>query len=151
MTKTEFVFKLSNQIHFHKGGDVVYIDKIILKAPSAKNRHYTTRLRQTFTQAIKDMTQTETSNKSSTEKPQAKTNIDGISVIAFLMMSKIDLNICYDDFKEILLNGCAFVDKDAPFNELLYEQLVDDDLELMLGEYIANFLIPSWTKQMMKP
>lgn len=148
MSKTEFIFKLTNQIQFHKGGDVVYIDKIILKAPSAMNRHYTTRLRQTFTQAIKDMTSTEQQTK--VEKTQTKANIDGVSVIAFLMMSKVDLNSCYDDFKEILLNGCAFVDKDSPFNEMLYDQLIDDDLELMLGEYIANFLIPSWTKQMMK-
>lgn len=148
MSKTEFIFKLTSNIQFHKGGDVVYLDKIILKAPSSRNRHYTTKLRQTFTQAIKDMTSTEQSSK--VEKTQTKANIDGVSVIAFLMMSKIDLNNCYDDFKQILLNGCAFVDKDSPFNEMLYDQLIDDDLELMLGEYIANFLIPSWTKQMMK-
>jgi len=55
MIKTEFIFKLNDKIFYHKDGDVVYVDKLILKAPSTKNRRNTNRIRQAMMQAIKEI------------------------------------------------------------------------------------------------
>jgi len=96
------------------------------------------------------MTSQNTQIKNNEETIIGINNIDGKSVCTILMMSKVDINDCQDDFKEILLGNCCFVDKDMPLNEMMYNQISDDDINLLLGEYIANFLIPSWMKQMMK-
>jgi hypothetical protein len=146
MIKTEFEFNLTSPVEYHKGGDSIPCHILVLHAPSYKNRKYTTKLKQSFMRAIKDMQKT---NEPVAAQEQSN-DIDGVGVAGLLLMSDVDLNECYEDFKMILLHGGAFVEPDIPMTDLHFNQLMDDDLELLLGEYIANFLIPSWMTQTMK-
>lgn len=148
MKKIEFEFNLSVPIKHHKGGESVDCSKLILRAPSANDRRQTTRLKQLFMRAIQS-TQKNFADQQPIKQKKEQTKLDGVSVTGLLLMSDIDLMECYDQLKIILLNNCAFIENEKPITEFHFNQLADDDLELLLGEYIANFLIPSWMEKMM--
>jgi hypothetical protein len=152
MIKDEIEFKLVKPILHHKGGESIECKVLILHAPSAANRKYTTRLKQAFMRAINSMNQGKGNEAPSNQDAvdEAKKELTGVNVCGLLLMSDIDLNECYENLKEILLNGTAFIDKEKIMSKMHFEQLCDEDIELILGEYIANFLIPSWMRQAMK-
>ena len=148
--KDEVEYELKKSISHPKQGDAVAINKIFLHCPSASNRFYTTKLKQAFMRAIQSMDKGRSDAPQQAPTDAGLNEIDGIQVAALLMMSMVDLNDCYDDLKEILIHGGAFLEPGKPLGLMHFEQLCDDDLELILGEYIANFLIPSWMMQAMK-
>lgn len=151
MKKTEFEFKLTTPINHHKGGDSIACDTIILRAPSFNHRRNTIKLKQLFMRAVNTIQKNVASQDASKQKQQ-KTELDGTAVAGLLLMSDIDLMECIEQFKEIILKDnrpCAFIENEKLMTKMHFDQLSDDDLELMLGEYIANFLIPSWMEKMM--
>jgi hypothetical protein len=148
MKKTEFKFILNSPITHHKAGDTAECTSLRLVAPSYKNRQYTAQLTQTFMRAMKGMEGSGQKNKKeqdTKDDPFTRENI-----IAMLLMSDIDICTAYDNLKNVLLHEGCFLENDKQMTKTHFEQLVDEDLQLLLGDYIANFLIPSWMIEMMQ-
>jgi hypothetical protein len=72
--------------------------------------------------------------------------IDGEAIMLMLTMSDINVGELIDCFKQLLFSGICFVDGKEPFVAFHYEQMDMRDTEILLGEYIKHFLLPSQMK-----
>ena len=146
--KTEFTFNLSEPIEIAKDGKTEPCDKLLLRAPAFIHRKYSLRIKQSFLRAINNLPKTE---QKADEVKSADEAITAESIAGLLLMSDIDIIKVFDDFEALLLSkGICFVSTDKVMTERHYEQLADEDIDLLLGEYIVNFLIPSWMRRQMK-
>lgn len=150
--KKEFVYKLSKPLGVHKKGEKIFINEVLLKAPSVKLYKYRIVLKQVVLSAIqaqqermniksKDL-EVENDNHTDTEGPSQE---DGILLMVYGYKRTEEIEYLFDAFKNLLINGCGIVDE-LIFTSAMFEQLDSDDLDGMLGAYIINFIMPSWTK-----
>jgi hypothetical protein len=152
LKKKEFSFTLKNKVSYHHKGQEIFTDKITLKVLSKKTRHIANGLKQCFFRAMKSMQNSEAAERQSKTLATDKNPIellDGPAVCMALMMSDIDINIPLGHFKAIL-HKCAYLDDEGKFSDISYSEIDPDDVEILMGEYVANFLIPSWVAKAMK-
>lgn len=134
----DFAYDLKATINYHASGENKEATAVILSAPSNKQRRAAARLKQFFFQAIKDLKSEDQSTGDDGKKPK------GSDIVALLMMSDVDIDDVHESFKDILTTGCAMIDGATSLTSLHYESLSYEDTEEMLGEYLVNFLIPSF-------
>jgi hypothetical protein len=145
--KAEFEFTLDIPISHHKQGDTEDCSMLILRAPSYKNRKASIKLKQGFMRALKSL-EGSGGNQTSKNKQSDENPFTSESIIAALFMSNVDLNDILDDFEQLLLHGCCFIPPEIQFTNFHYRQISPDDITRLLGEYIENFMIPSWMIQL---
>lgn len=148
MQKTEFEFILDTPISHHKSGDTEDCSTLILRAPSYKNRKVTIRLKQGFMRALKSLEGSDNSQAKKNKQDDVNP-FTAEAIIAALFMSDVDLNDILDDFETLLIHGCCFIPPETQLAKHHYSQISPDDVTRLLGEYIENFLIPSWMIQLM--
>jgi len=154
--KKEFEFILNEELDYSDSGDAKKTKRLILRAPANIHRNETFRLRQGL---LKGMTEAQARLKSSTTEEitnnnQNQTNeiddeIDGQGILTGLFMSDIDMVEYMALFERLLLNGCCIVDGKINLTDGILKKISIDDEERLLGEYIANFIFPSWMKNQM--
>ena len=144
--KSEFTFKLIKPLSYHDGGNSEAIAKeLILKAPSNRQRRQTAILKQGFFRALKDL---QDSRQDSSEVSDESGGISGTEVLGVIMMSKVNFADYQDTFRELLLNDIAFLADREKLKSHTYDDMSDEDSEKLMGEYIANFLLSSWMKNL---
>jgi len=148
MQKIEFDFKLDTPINYHKGGSEEECKMLLLRAPSYKNRKTTIKLKQNFMRALKSLEGSDADQKKKT-KQSNENPFTAEAIIAALFMSDVDLNDILDDFEILLTHGCCFIPPEVQLIGQHYNQISENDLTRLLGEYIENFLVPSWMTQLM--
>ncbi len=153
--KSEVVIQLSDKITVQKSGEQLFSNKITLKAPSAVHMIKLCSIKQivmsAFKTAVAGAVGAATTQVSQT-KQQIDTNIsdaDQVITVLYMNTSSEEIICIMNDFKELLFAGCGLVE-DVVVTEYVLSQLLVKDIELLLGEYIVNFIVPSWMQQAMK-
>ena len=134
---------LDQELEFHSHGQIVRSNKVLLKAPSAKNRKSAFTMKQMFMRAV--MSQQEMAAKNSQvlqEENKKDAKVQASDIISLVMAS----NECFDhfneQFKDMLCAGCGSIEGEK-FTKPMYDELSLDDAEKLLGEYIQAFLMKS--------
>lgn len=141
----EFAHVLKTPVSYHSGGDNKDAEAIILTAPSNKQRKPAAKLKQFFFQAINSLDADEEAVKAAKEaKADEQKKAKGSDLVSLLVMSDVDYVEVHDAFEKLMTSGCAKLDGDVDLNSMTYEKLSFEDTEAMLGDYLANFLIPSF-------
>lgn len=145
--KKEFEFILTEELDYSDSGDAKKTKRLILRAPANIHRNEAYKLRQGL---LIGMTEAQARLKSSTEITNQNQNqtdeIDGQGILTGLFMSNIDMIEYVELFERLLLNGCCLVDGKINLTSGILKKIPIDDEERLLGEYIANFIFPSWMK-----
>ena len=124
---------------------------VLLTAPSAKHRKFATPLKQMFKRAIMEQQQSFSAEQIAAAKDEQKTEseedqkIDGESFIMILESTSADMCEAYDRFCSLLcgddkVEGCGSIEG-TKLTQYLFDKLSMKDMEKLLGEYFANFLM----------
>ncbi len=144
---------LDNPISYLKDGVKAESTLLMCSAPAAKHRKHTMALRQKLTHVIMDMSKN-FNNAGSQETPQQKeddqSKLDGATVIFMLYSGDADFFKFQEDFKAFIC-GTGYselvkIDGEVPLTSTQYDNLLDEDLEILIGGYIENFLLSSMMK-----
>lgn len=141
LSNSVFEFKLKNPISYQTPEGMSETKVLILNAPSTENKKYVFKLQQNFLRALRSMSSMASGNKESKEESE----ITGQDVLSILLMSDIEFEVVADQFAKILPYVCK-VDSDVKMTSTLVDRISIEDFQGLLGEYMANFIIPSWTK-----
>lgn len=147
--KDSFVFSLNfNAIKVHKSGTVEEYNEFTVKAPSRNNLKYTAFLKQAFFRAIKDSNGGKSDEAS--QKSQGNQDIDSKAIIYLLLSSGVDIAECLQSIEYLMTGGCGEIGNGVKMDVFHIQQIHHEDLDRLLGEFIGNFLLPSWMTEMPK-
>ena len=174
-SKKEFEFTLSENITVHKDGERQFCNKLLLKGPSSKQQRERCLIKQALMESINKANETasrlEQANAISGvagammgKLDKAKTkriakdsinddvldipNSEQLLSLLYMQISPDRLTEIFDAFNALLCGGCATA-FDIALTQSIIDQIDADDMESLLGEYIENFIVPSWMKQAM--
>lgn len=149
--KTEFDFKLSKEIEYHHNGETIKGTFIKLYPPSSKQLKQCTALKQSFFQAMGEI-EAQFSGKNPEEVQKVKDkdeSISGDDVMSILYMSKVDMFKLLLHAKDLFLcRGVAKIEGEEKLTSPMVDEMSQDDLEKMTGEYLVNFILLSVLKDM---
>jgi len=137
----DFTHKLQTTVKYQSGGENAEGKVIILSAPSNKQRRAAAKLKQYFFQSLGSLPDT---GEATEVKDAAKEKTKGSDIVSLMNMSEVDLDEVHDAFMQLMIGGCASVDGKEPVTEIIYNEIQFCDTEAMLGDYLVNFLIPSF-------
>lgn len=146
----EFEFTLSEPVTIHKSGQSVPVAKILLKCPNSRQQRDRLIIKNGFLYNKNQSTATATDTEQ-----KANDVIDNLTesqkILGGLFSTKTadEMDEILNAFKRLLLDGCGTFEGITATDHYL-NQIDGDDFDSMLGEYIANFILPSWMKQLMK-
>lgn len=141
-----FTFKLEDPVEYSSGGNMVEGNEIVFSAPKPNQRRKTTKLKQAFFRALP---------KEGEEDPDKKkdedTVIRGAEVLYIIAQSDI---ADYPDFIEtgrtLICDDVGKIDDIGVFNVTVADRLPIEVLEEIIGEYVANFIVRSAIRSIMK-
>lgn len=150
--KREFEFTLQNQISLHKGGERVFANKILLKAPSMIEMRYRCIIKQTVLESLQKQNEKtqktgDTDSKNDTSDDMSSTSGDQFISVIYMNQDKDTLEELINAFTDILLSSATI--NSEKLTDTLIKQIDCGELDAMLGEYIINFILPSWMKRAM--
>ena len=155
MVTSQTSFTLTAQIKYPgKDGHVEAARNIVLFAPTVRSMKAVAPIKQMFMQAIISSLDAleglgeiaeKQEIKNTVEKKEKDKGLDGESICQMLCLSE---KIKYDEFLtkfiDILLNpALALIDGEVQLTGSFLDQLPMDELEGLVGEYLANFIAPS--------
>jgi hypothetical protein len=146
----EFEFVLTEPVSIHKGGELVPVTKLLLKAPSNSHRYYLIKLKQGFISSILSMQKTFSGNKSSApakeSSEKAEDAFNAKMIVMALLASDVDFMEYMEIFKNLICSDLCLVDGSVKLTGYLFDQISIEDSEELLGKYIESFLLSSWMK-----
>lgn len=134
----EIEFVLGRPIDYAASGELAKGKLLILKAPSSRNQKERIRLQQGFFQAISSL-----KNDGESKKDAGSADIKGSEILALMLSSSIDMVAFHEDFKRLITSGVCLVEGTEPLTVPLYDKICPDDLDRMLGDYLAGFILSS--------
>ena len=138
--KKEVIYSLLSPIKYAQGGDEVEANFLTLLSPTSKQLKNCARLKQAFFRAIKELN----SNEESSEKDA---QITGPDCINLLYMSSAEMDKVLLEAIELFRSGVVLVEGGPLLKDAHIKQMAHEDIEGMLGEYLANFIIASLMTQ----
>jgi len=150
----KFIFIPQDEIKYHVHGqgvhgETVTASELHLYAPSERSRDIAPLIKQMFTQALmsgRDMASQQNLDEQKRDaNPNEEVKMDGEVVITLLYMSKVvDIIKMCDLFRKLILSpNICFLDDKQPITSLLLENLSMEEFDRLMGEYLANFMLPS--------
>ena len=148
-------YRLSQPVPYADQGETVEGEVLVCTAPKGKNRKDVTKLKQMFFRSLPDQ------DSASIEKAQAAKELkeeeaseEDISIngneILFIVMQSAKVE--YDDFielgRKVLSSGCCSIDGVKEVNSTIIDRLSVEELENVVGEYVAFFIVSSAMKSM---
>jgi hypothetical protein len=152
MKKSEIEFCLTSPIKYAGDGGQIDGFKLILKAPSGKNISHRALLKQQLMIAFQWMESQKpkaSTAEASPAKPDAKLTEDDIKdvgdalALAIYAAPGVDINRVLGEFSQLLIEGTCSVEGEKDLTRSLFEKISLDDIDAMLGQYLANFIMPS--------
>lgn len=141
--KTEYDYELLKKFTYSVKGEQQEAEFVRLIAPSSRHSKECAALKQAFFRAI---------NRSDAEagaEDVQDVEITGQDVITMIAMAKdVDLPDVMEVAKTLFLNGIAVIDGETRLTKPMLENIAQEDLECMLGEYMANFTLASYLARM---
>lgn len=142
---TELNFTLSQPIKdAHVGGDVREVTELVLNSPPAYCKNLPIQMRQIFSSCMMKLAN---GRKEERSVSQQEADLDGESVIQMLYMADANMEKMHDIFKKLLIlqkAGVCKMDGEAELTKVSYDGINASDMDRLLGEYLANFMVPSW-------
>jgi NADH dehydrogenase FAD-containing subunit len=143
----EFDFILAESIEIHKHGQKVDAAKVLLKCPSSKHQRDRLIIKNGFMNNDKAQDGGNQNAKKDDDFNELKES-EKILGMLYSMKKADQMGEILDAFKRLLVNGCGIVEGIA-LTETYIDEIDANDLDDMLGEYIVNFILPSWMKRLM--
>lgn len=137
---------LKNPVKYHKNGEIEYSHELTLFAPTGSHRRELVKLKQYFIKAIKSLQGTDKADKSSSDDGQ----LTAESISYVFMFSDIDFNEIIDTFESLITKGLCNVDDNQKMTSSIYKNIMPDDLEKIIGEYLLVFLLSSTMNNLKK-
>ncbi|MEE9222966.1 MAG: hypothetical protein V3V40_05875 [Nitrosomonadaceae bacterium] len=152
--KTEFQFELTKPIKYDAGGEKVEGAFITLAHPSYKQMDKCVPLKQAFyraaadidadTEAVAAAVATAAAAAAATGATPEDTDITPEGLISLFYQSDEDMvKIILYGVELFKSPGIALIDGSTSMTHPMIEQLSQDDLENMLGQYMVNFILAS--------
>lgn len=139
-----FDFELTKPFKYAHAGEQVEAKFIQFTSPSKKQMEHNVFLKQSFFKAVKSMEDRVTSK---TERENTDDSITGEEVIAMLYMTpEVDMFKVLLSAIELFKTGVATADGEEKLTQPMIDQICQDDIETMTGDYIVNFTIASFLK-----
>ena len=138
---TEFNYDLVEKFKYALKGEEAEASFITLQAPSSKNMKECSFLKQAFFRSLPK----EKEEISSVLKDEAKDKkITGDEIMMLIVMSEnVDLINVLITARELFASGVALVDGETKVTKPILDSIKQDDLEAMVGAYMANFILAS--------
>lgn len=141
----KFNYELESPFNYAIKGDLQEANFITLLAPSSKHISYCADLKQAFFRALP----TDSGGEKSEGDAKGIDDLDGEAIMMLISMSKdVDLKSVLISARELFSSGLALVDGETKLTKPLIDEMSQDDLENMLGEYYLNFILASWLRKM---
>lgn len=144
-----FEFEFEEPIEYAHKGEVTLGHKVVFTAPKSNQRKKTTKLKQMFFRAIASI-QGDEPNKPETNDVNKNPDIEGDKLLILMAQSDVDYTDFIETGRSLICDGVGKVDDVEPFTVFMADKLGIDELELMVGEYVANFILRSALKSAMK-
>lgn len=142
----EFDFPLTTSIEYSHEGQQKEAEFIRLTAPTSRNSDECAFLKQAFWRSADRET---SGGKVDDDK---EVDIKGQDVLIMMAMSeKVDLREVVQVAKHLFTKGkVATLDGEVPLTKPRIDEMSEDDVEAMLGEYLVNFTLASSLAQIKK-
>lgn len=136
----EITFQLKKYIPYAYEGEEIDGKFIILYSPTRKQMEQCVFLKQAFFKAAKSI---ESDGKQ--EKGES-TEIKGQDIMSLLYSSDVDMHKVILSGIALLKSGVAKIEGVKDMTSPMIDKMGQDDLENIIGEYIANFIVASLMK-----
>lgn len=154
MYKSSFDFTLSEVLHYPRDGEIASTNKLTCFAPSAKHGQIVVKIKQAVMRAFARQAEINSAKEKASKNihkvhKENDAEISGDDMLVLLGSSEVvDMADMLNWFKELLLSGvCCIPPITKEYRHLLkdgeYDNLPYCDIERLMGEYIATFLLPS--------
>ena len=142
----EVTYTLETPLKYAYRGEPMDGEFITLKAPTSRNMAECAALKQAFFRALPQDGAVEADT---TDTGDAE--ITGEGVMTLITMSKdVELASVLVTGRELLTSGVALIEGEEKLTKPLLDNISQDDLEGMLGEYLANFILASALQRLKK-
>lgn len=136
----EIDFPLTTKISYAFEGEEVEGSFVKLTPPSAKQLSHCAFLKQSFIRACAEQQR----NNPGQKEPASDEKVSGQDIIYMLYgSSSTDMAKVLISGIELFKTGVAMIDGETKMTKPLLDKMSNDDLEGMLGEYLANFILQS--------
>lgn len=143
--KNSFDFELEEILEYAKGGEMEEAQMITLFAPTSRVMDHCANLKQAFFRAMPEA-------KPDQALPDdiSDVEIDGDQIMLLITASRdVSLASTLATARELFTSkDIAMVDGEVKLTKPMLEQLSNDELERMLGQYLSNFILASALKKM---
>lgn len=145
-------YKLSQPVEYADQGEQVEGEVLVCTAPKGKHRKDVTKLKQMFFRSMPGIEEISDSQKEAAEARKSETegddfDINGEEVLFVIMQST---RVEYDEFielgRKLIANGLCKVDGVKEANSVILDRLPVEELEKLIGEYVAFFIMKSAMK-----
>ena len=136
----EVTYELKNQFSYAYKGEMKKAQFITMAAPSFKQVDKIAPLKQALMAAIRDIQEIATG---AADKSDARGEITGQEVMQLLYQGKGSVAAVMGHARQLFISGTALIDGETRFSLALLDEVSLDDVEGMLGEYLAAFIVPS--------
>jgi hypothetical protein len=155
MLKKEFEFILQdNLLYSHDGKAGIQAKRLLLRAPSTKLLSLASALSAivmtAFIKARENFKSDSTTKKETVAKEE---NVDGAGIYMIMSgsITTEQMQSFVTTFEELILsNGICLIDGKEPLTQDLFNSLDSRETIRLIGDYIANFLLPSTMTQSKK-
>jgi len=138
---SDIIYELKHPFDYAAKGETQAASFITLFAPSFKQLDNATPIKQAFTAAISEVT--ETLDGIDQEQSEAPEDINGTQVMQLMYRWSGDMSKILLYAQGLFKSGAALVDGEENLTIPLMEKMQLSDFEGLVGAYIANFIAPS--------
>lgn len=139
-------FELSSPIEYHDAGEKAEGRILTFSAPTAKQNKYRVQLQQSFFKAVSSLN----SGGEQAQQEGGSAEPTGSEVLMLMLSSDVDMCAVHETFKKMVCSRVCMVEDSTPLTEHLYDQISADDIDSILGEYLANFILRSALQRLAK-
>lgn len=152
--KTEIVFDLTVPIEYHNKGNIEQAYTVTMQAPSNRVKRQSYQLRQGYKRAMKSLMKDFAGSKvmdGQNDKLEGDLSrgdevMTPQEIVEFFQMSDVDYADFMDIFRSLITNKVATIAEGVYLNSVMFDAISMDDADLMMGEYLSNFLLSASTK-----
>lgn len=138
---SEHIYELKHPFEYAHKGDTQEASFITLFAPTFKQIDKVAPIKQAFTAAISEVTESVDTDQ---EAPETDTDsVTGPQVMQLMYRWSGDMTSVFLHAEQLFKSGAALVDGETKLTTPLMEKMQLVDFEGLVGDYIANFIAPS--------
>lgn len=141
-------FILSKEITYHHQGTSKQGQMLVLTAPTNAHTRHRVKLQQALHRAMANIATNKTEQVA--QKDTGESTIAGSDVMMMMLTSETDMVQFHDDFRKFMCEGSCLVEGEERITAKLWDDLSPDDTDALMGEYLANFILPSSLRKQSK-